>query len=83
MSKHYLPGSPKLDQQDSWVLSRGFGIALLLGPLGIASPTSGNAEIFIFEYHHYNLFECAITFKVIGRETKNKVFVYAAKCLPQ
>ena len=28
----------------------GFGIALLLGPLGIASPTSGNAEIFIFEH---------------------------------
>ena len=47
----HLPGSPKLDQQDSWVLSRGLGIAPLLGPLGIASPTSGNAEIFIFEHH--------------------------------
>ena len=45
----HLPGSPKLNQQDSWVSSRGLGIALLLGPLGIASPTSGNAEIFIFE----------------------------------
>ena len=31
-----------------WVV--GFGIALLLGPLGIASPISGNAEIFIFEH---------------------------------
>ena len=51
---HHLPGSPKLDQQDSWVLSRGLEIALLLDSLSIASPKSGNAEIFIFENHLNN-----------------------------
>ena len=50
----------------------GFGIALLLSPLGIASPTSGNAEIFIFEHHHFPFMNFKFSFARYWKQSRNE-----------